>query len=449
MTRRDNLTDHLPWNKEPQRTVDWESKISKIIWFLGLLVLFILPIPGSTVNPNQQLEQIRSFSRRYEFDYVSWINAVIFRKMKQASLNVSQYLSPQDEREIVLDYLELSKQASQIETDLANTLSDPNLDHRDQRAEKIRGDLEEVTSGRERIAPFVEQILQSQINTVLTDLNMSLGGQLFPPVLFRSEPNSFALIVSPRDEIKQVANLMLIRGLTLDQIIQLEMSIEDNLDLSALVVGIGGVGLYPSMVIESSNLDWLIHVIGHEWTHNYLTIRPLGANYYASPELKTINETIADLSADDIQLRVFELYYQELVPEEPTAAPKPSDKPEFVEPPPVPPPFNFRAEMHQTRLEVDRLLAAGEIEAAEDYMESRRLFFWENGYQIRKLNQAYFAFHGSYAADPGGAASEEGVDLGAQLRALRESAPSYQAFMRQVAWRWKLEQFQELFDSQQ
>jgi hypothetical protein len=102
--------------------------------------------------------------------------------------------------------------------------------------------------------------------------------------------------------------------------------------------------------------------------------------------------------------------------------------------------------MHITRLEVDRLLAEGKTDEAESFMEERRGFFWENGYHIRRLNQAYFAFHGSYAADPGGAASEEGVDLGQELRDLRSRTPSYQEFMRLVAWRWKLEQFEELFE---
>jgi hypothetical protein len=102
--------------------------------------------------------------------------------------------------------------------------------------------------------------------------------------------------------------------------------------------------------------------------------------------------------------------------------------------------------MHITRLEVDRLLAEGRITEAEEYMERRRIYFWENGYLIRRLNQAYFAFHGSYAADPGGAAGQQGVDLGAELRELKSSSPSYRDFMRQVSWKWRLEQFQQLFE---
>jgi hypothetical protein len=50
--------------------------------------------------------------------------------------------------------------------------------------------------------------------------------------------------------------------------------------------------------------------------------------------------------------------------------------------------------MAATRIEVDRLLAGGKIQEAEQYMEARRQIFVAHGYQIRKLNQAYFAFYG-------------------------------------------------------
>jgi hypothetical protein len=170
--------------------------------------------------------------------------------------------------------------------------------------------------------------------------------------------------------------------------------------------------------------------------------------YGTSPELTTINETIADLSANEIQQRAFALYYPEYLPKEQEvkdlSTTREEDLGEVVHQD-APPPFDFRAEMHQTRLEVDRLLELGKISDAEAYMEQRRLFFGENGYFLRRLNQAYFAFHGSYAADPGGAAGAEGVDLGAQLRELQSRMPSYKTFLQTVAWRWRLDQFEDLF----
>jgi hypothetical protein len=419
-------------------------RIRNIFFSIFVLLLGILPVRGSNVDPSLQLEKIRSHSRPYEFDYVSWTISALIRKLAQSSLDVFRYMPREEGQKIVLDYLELIYQINNSQGDLVSVLSDPQLENKDSAAAEIRMNLGVMLAEREDISPFVEQIVQGQMNTALVALRISLGGQLIPPVLYRTEPDSYALIVSPREEIQQAANLMLIRNLALDEIVQLEEAIEDDLGLSALVVGIGGVGLYPSMIIETSGLDWTIHVIGHEWTHNYLTIRPLGANYYASPELTTINETIADLSAEDIQRELFSLYYPKFLPPEQTI----EELGELPDLNPIPPQekFDFRAEMHLTRLEVDRLLTAGKINEAEDYMESRRLIFWENGYLIRKLNQAYFAFHGSYAADPGGASNAEGADLGSQLRELKEDAPSYAEFMREVAWKWRLEQFQILFE---
>jgi hypothetical protein len=65
-------------------------------------------------------------------------------------------------------------------------------------------------------------------------------------------------------------------------------------------------------------------------------------------------------------------------------------------------------------------------------MEARRQVFWDHGYHIRRLNQAYFAFHGSYAAEPGGAAGDDPV--GGAVRELWERAGDPVAFLRRIAW---------------
>ena len=84
--------------------------------------------------------------------------------------------------------------------------------------------------------------------------------------------------------------------------------------------------------------------------------------------------------------------------------------------------------MRKTRLEADRLLAEGKIDEAEKYMESQRRILVENGYAIRKLNQAYFAFHGSYAV--GAAATDP---IGGKLRLLRKQVGSLNEFLHTVA----------------
>ncbi len=108
----------------------------------------------------------------------------------------------------------------------------------------------------------------------------------------------------------------------------------------------------------------------------------------------------------------------------------------------APPPFDFRKEMRITRETADRLLEEGKIEEAEAYMEERRQFLWENGYQIRKLNQAYFAFHGAYADEAGGAAGDDPV--GDAVRRLRSQSTSLTDFINKASWISSYQQLEKI-----
>jgi hypothetical protein len=231
------------------------------------------------------------------------------------------------------------------------------------------------------------------------------------------------LIVSPREEIRQLYNVPLEHGLSIPAREELENAVWDGLDRSALVVPIGGLGLYPSMIVETSSLPFLADVVAHEWAHHWLTLQPVGIRYAASPEMRTINETIASIAGAEVGALVVERFYPELAPPPAGAPPAPATLHE-------PPAFDFRAEMAETRRQVDAYLAEGEVEAAEAYMEERRALFVENGYAIRKLNQAYFAFYGAYADAPGATGDDP---VGPAVVALREKSGSLREFLRRVA----------------
>jgi hypothetical protein len=66
-------------------------------------------------------------------------------------------------------------------------------------------------------------------------------------------------------------------------------------------------------------------------------------------------------------------------------------------------------------------------------MEQRRILFVQHGYLIRKLNQAYFAFHGAYNADPGGSPAAGKDPVGPAVQELRRRSPSLGAFLREIA----------------
>ena len=132
------------------------------------------------------------------------------------------------------------------------------------------------------------------------------------------------------------------------------------------------------------------------------------------------------LPGTEIGTEVLRRYYPDLLPPEPAPAASVSSPEE-----PAAPSFDFRAEMHATRIQVDQLLAEGKVTEAERFMDAQRRMFYEHGYAIRKLNQAYFAFYGAYADQPGGAAGEDPV--GPAVRELRARSTSLAAFMRRIA----------------
>jgi len=135
---------------------------------------------------------------------------------------------------------------------------------------------------------------------------------------------------------------------------------------------------------------------------------------------------------------MMERYYPELVPPEPSTDSDTTTQESEVGSTHL---FDFRAEMRETREVADRLLAEGKIDQAEIYMELRRQYFWDFGYHIRKLNQAYFAFHGAYADQPGGAAGDD--PIGVAVRALRDQSSSLADFLNQISWIWSVEQLTE------
>ncbi len=406
-------------------------------WVTFLLLAMSLMLAASTVPLSDPLELVRQFTRKIEFDYVTWTLNSLGIKLGEIALGTANYLPSEEQSKTVLETLNLIQQINQAETKLNEIYSDPNISNPDIVSMDLRNQLDELKNRRTEIEPLAEAILQNQVNDVAARTHLAFGGQAFPPVLFHTTPPPDALIISPRNEIKQDHNISISPGISVDQIEQLEQKVDKELDVSSLVVGIGGIGLYPTMIMETTDINWLAEVVAHEWVHNYLTLRPLGVSYMISPELRTMNETVAAIAGKELGRAIVAQYYPEYLP--PEAAPEEPDT--GNEQPGQAEVFDFRAEMHKTRVNAERLLSEGKIDEAETYMELRRRFLWDNGYHIRKLNQAYFAFYGAYADQPGGAAGEDPV--GAAVRLMRAQSPSLADFINRMSWMWKFEQLQK------
>jgi hypothetical protein len=404
------------------------------------LLLCILVLSASNPIAGKPVDRARAYTRPLEFDYVSWsLNAALL-KLQSGVLGLPGYFSFENRKQVVMQYLYNTERILQGEDQLNRIYADPNIPDKETASAHLRAELDGMYKRQDQLAPLAEAILQAQVSAVLSDLGLTDGGQPIPPVLYHSSPVPMGLIISPRDHIEQLTNISVEPNLSVDQQVTLEDEVDTALNVSSLVVPIGGVGVYPTMVMRTTALSWQLDTIAHEWTHNFLTLRPLGVLYDSTPELRTMNETTASIVGNEVGSLVLQRYYPELAVASSPPLQLASVKPASPEPDGETPPFDFRAEMHTTRVKTDELLAAGKIEEAEAYMEARREIFWQNGYTIRKLNQAYFAFYGAYADVPGGAAGEDPV--GPAVRALREKSASLADFVNRISWMTSFAQLQ-------
>ncbi|MFC1845886.1 hypothetical protein ACFLYM_00525 [Chloroflexota bacterium] len=232
-----------------------------------------------------------------------------------------------------------------------------------------------------------ENILRGQVKEILAESKI----QGFPPLNFSLEQPPYLLVISPRNEIIYLDRVVLSQQLTVDDAERIEKQV-DELDLSSLVVSLGGFGgTYPPIVDDNAGYKYTINIVVEEWLHQYLAFKPLGFRYLLDSigiqqhrDVAVMNETLAGIVSKELGSAVYEHYYKD----KETIVEK--DKPDF----------DFDAEMRETRKQVDLFLSQGHIEEAERYMNDRKEVFQEHGYNIRKLNQAYFAFHGIYGHDP-------------------------------------------------
>jgi hypothetical protein len=404
-------------------------KALKIIRGFLFISVIILLTSQSVWYPQDNADRARFYTRQFEFDYFYWTIQSLWEKGGQAALGLQASFNPSQQRRLVDDLLGLVDQIKSLDDQIRENNSNPDITNPKEESASLLVQKQKLEELFDIQAPLVESVIQYQIRVILSAKGLDVAGQPIPPVLFRLTSLPDQLILSPRTTIREDASISLNPGLSANQMDDLETEVARGLDVSALIVPLGGVGIYPTMVYRESALEYLLKTVAHEWIHNYLTFKPLGWHYYDNPQLRSMNETTADICGSEISQAVLRNFYPDKVPVPPFSqegifAVKSSLKQDQV-------PFDFNKEMHSTRILVDDLLSQGRVEEAEQFMEMKRQVFWNNGYQIRKINQAYFAFYGAYAESPLGAAGNDPV--GPAVRLLREKSRSLADFLNRIA----------------
>jgi hypothetical protein len=389
----------------------------RLVRFLILLAIMLFGLNGSTLPIAVQWNAVALLARDEQFDYIAWELDSISVKVNQTLYGLHPFMKEEDRSQYVRDYMALLAQAQALEGQINTIFTDPNVGDPEAESAQLRAERDRLRAELRSHQPLAESILEGQVATILVEQGFGLGGQLLPPISMHFSQVPLLLIVSPRDTIRFDISINL-NPIPVDQQVALETLIDEREDVSSLIVPLGGIALYPAMVLETASIPYAVDTIAHEWLHHYLFAFPLGLNYDFAGEARIINETTAHLFGGEIAPLVLQRYYPELAPR-----PEPSDTGvQLNAPTPEPPVFDFGAEMHETRITVDRLLAEGRVEAAEAYMERRRRLFVANGYAIRKLNQAYFAFYGGYQSGEPGVGGED--PIGPAVQAILDASPS-------------------------
>ncbi|MBV6394750.1 MAG: hypothetical protein HFACDABA_00317 [Anaerolineales bacterium] len=408
------------------------NKTLRVVEWMLLLLLWFMCIIRSAPHAASNYERVRAYTRVSEFNYNAWVADASLLKLSQSALGMPTYIKREQRAQAVMEHLRLVQAIIEAERRLEIIYADPAIQDKTAESAHLRAELDRLYARQEHLQPIAESIIQAQVTEILAGAGLTLGGQPIPPVLYHVSPLPLNLVVSRRDRIEQTIGISLEPFLSVEEQVKIEEAVAAKLDVSTLVVPVGGIGVYPTMVMRTDYFSWQVSTVIHEWTHNYLNLRPLGMNYSGPPEVRIMNETTASIVENELGPLVMQRFYPHIASSLDGWAGAASPIIFFGTPArDDPPPFDFRAEMHATRVRADELLADGKIEAAETYMEQRRQLFWQNGYAIRKLNQAYFAFYGAYADTPGGPAGEDPV--GPAVRALRTQSDSLADFINTIS----------------
>lgn len=435
--------------------------ITRLLTYAVGLLLFLFLIQRSTYPLYTQWNRIAVTVSDHRFDYVAWEIDALLTKAGQTLWGVHPFMSEDERSQFVRDYMDDLAQAQRLEAEINAIYTDPNVSDPQDVARQLiaeRDILRDDLADRQATA---EAIIEGQVASVLLDEGFGTLGQLLPPISmhFTQVPN--LLIVSPRDEIRFDVSMNL-DPMPIDEIAALETQIDTAEDVSSLIVPLGGIALYPAMILETTNITWAVETFAHEWIHHYFFFFPLGLNYFTGDdfagEARIINETVADIFGEEIARTVLARYYPDLLAAESPQTVSAESAMLYQQPE-----FDFGTAMHETRTRVDRFMvliaqlqakaedappemadfyrdfASAMVLRVEDYMEQRRQVFYENGFRIRKLNQAYFAFYGGYQGGIPGIGGEDPIGPGVRdIRALSPDVHSFIVTMRDITTREEL-----------
>ena len=244
-----------------------------------VFVFFVLVFAPEWPEFGDDAYQLRSIVSGYEFDFLEWESDAFLLKGEALLANAPRYLSEESQKQIVLDFIALVSDIQQLDDEINRIYIDPDIENPDDVSRVLQMRRLDKRAALEELQPIAEAVVQNQVGIILVEQGFGIGGEAWPPVMMHMSPLPSLLMVSPRDRIERIHSHSLQVDISTPDHEVLETAVTDQLNLSALVVPIGGLGTYPAMIMETSNLNWFVEVVAHEWSHHWMGFYPIGYNY--------------------------------------------------------------------------------------------------------------------------------------------------------------------------
>ena len=343
---------------------------------LAILIALFFALPFFAIITTSLFE-----SQLEKYEYKLWHWEATYLPSALAS-NFQRVDPLNDEhRKIVLTYFKLT---SLLRTELSKPTPDKKV-------------LAELIVEREQHENSVEHFIQSLLHNIVQEEQLTTGLPflkkvqfVWPPIAIELETPPLLLVRSARKKITRKGDTLLKPNLSEETIISIESEIDSHETVS-LIIPIGGLATYPSSILDLRTYSTVLQTAAHEWVHHYLAFYPLGRNYWKSQRFREINETTANIMGKAIAKAVeakTPLSFPNNLDGRISSISKQSTT------------INFSEELQRLRKEVDQLLIEGNISNAELLMFESQKVFNQNGFNVRKINQAYFAFYGTYTDLP-------------------------------------------------
>ncbi|MCL0105469.1 hypothetical protein M1N90_01780 [Dehalococcoidia bacterium] len=390
--------------------------------FRWIIVLMIFASISS--SDYHRIDHLKIIAGPDYFSVVSWEIRHIPLKWSHLLWEMFPGNKPSDDERILIveDYLKLTKQVNKEKNLLERGIRQKKHDFNQESSHLIQ-----LTYRRDALKGRAEEAIEAAISSVVHKQNLGLTlGMLFPPVDISLDSPPHILVTSPRNEIKLTDKQLIRADITGNRKQEIERRVEKDPNISALVDNLSGLGTYPALVSDEHELRQIFRTSAHEWLHNYWFLRSFGQRMWDSLEMYTLNETAADIAGDEIGDLAFSNFGGDLS--------DPGNK--YLTN------TDYQSQvatiLKETRQKTEILLDEKKVAEAEDYMKSQWWLLKLSGYNIRKINQAFFAFRGNYATS-----SSSTSPIGDELKEYRGFFPNPGSFIRSISKIKSYDQFKK------